>query len=275
MCCICATLWSMHELAAGRLVRQHGVWRWLGDPVVPPGLAELIESRIGALSTSVSDVVDALAVGEPIELASLTRITDPAAVEEADMRGLITLETVDAGAEVRVAALPARHRAARRRRCSAVRRPRARHHRGCRRSTTGVRHFVSSGPHSRRRAALRADPDPGRGAHRPAPLRRGIPPRPHPGSWDGDRRSNDHRPPRGNPTPPGQSAIVRASAVRPSSKGCTDHDHPAVPTRQRHTGVWSPSTRWTRSREVVRRASIVAIATRGVERVVVVARFSE
>ena len=71
--------------------------------MVPPGLVELIESRIGALPTSVSDVMDALAVGEPIELASLTRITDPAAVEEADMRGLITLETVDGGVEVRVA----------------------------------------------------------------------------------------------------------------------------------------------------------------------------
>ena len=91
------------EVAARRLVRRHGVWRWLGDPVVPPGLAGLIESRIGALSTSVSDVVDALAVGEPIELASLTRIAGPAAVEEADMRGLITLETVDAGVEVWVA----------------------------------------------------------------------------------------------------------------------------------------------------------------------------
>jgi len=91
------------EVAAGRLARQHGVWRWLGDPVVPPGLAELIESRIGALPTSVSDVVDVLAVGEPIWLTSLTRITDPAAVEEADMRGLITLETVDAGVEVWVA----------------------------------------------------------------------------------------------------------------------------------------------------------------------------
>ena len=91
------------EVADGRLVQQRGFWRWLGDPIVPPGLVELIESRIGALPTAVSDVVDALAVGEPIELASLTRITDPAAVEEADMRGLITLEPVDAGVEVRVA----------------------------------------------------------------------------------------------------------------------------------------------------------------------------
>ena len=34
MCCICATLWTMGR--PRRLVRQHGAWRWLGDPVVPP-----------------------------------------------------------------------------------------------------------------------------------------------------------------------------------------------------------------------------------------------
>src|SRR5258705_10630447 len=92
-----------HEVAEGRLVRRHRFWRWLGDRVVPPGLVELIESRIGALPTSVSDVVDVLAVGEPIELASLSRITDPAAVEEADPRGIITLEPAVSGVEVRVA----------------------------------------------------------------------------------------------------------------------------------------------------------------------------
>ena len=91
------------EVADGRLVQEHGYWRWIGDPVMPPGLVELIESRIGALPAPVSDVVDALAVGEPIELAALSRITDPAAVEEADTRGLITLEPVDGGVEVRVA----------------------------------------------------------------------------------------------------------------------------------------------------------------------------
>ena len=60
------------EVADGRLAQQHGYWRWIGDPIMPPGLVELIESRIGALPTPVSDVIDALAVGEPIELASLT-----------------------------------------------------------------------------------------------------------------------------------------------------------------------------------------------------------
>jgi len=38
------------EISAGRLVPQHGYWTWIEEPVVPPGLVELIESRFGALS---------------------------------------------------------------------------------------------------------------------------------------------------------------------------------------------------------------------------------
>lgn len=92
-----------HEVAGGRFVRQHGYWCWVGDPILPPSLAGLLESRIGNLPDSVSDVIDTLAVGEPIELAALTRITEAAAVEEADTRGLITLEPGVGGVQVRVA----------------------------------------------------------------------------------------------------------------------------------------------------------------------------
>jgi DNA-binding CsgD family transcriptional regulator len=91
------------EIAAGRLVQEHGYWRWIGDPMMPPGLVELIESRIGALPAPVGDVLDALAVAEPIELGALGRMTDPAAVEQADIRGLLTLEHVAGGVQVRVA----------------------------------------------------------------------------------------------------------------------------------------------------------------------------
>ena len=91
------------EVADGRIVQENGYWRWIGDPVMPPGLVDLIESRIGALPTPVSDVIDVLAVGEPIEFAALTRITDAAAIEEAETRGLITLEPAGSGIEVRVA----------------------------------------------------------------------------------------------------------------------------------------------------------------------------
>ncbi|WP_346348860.1 LuxR family transcriptional regulator [Rhodococcus sp. T2V] len=91
------------EVADRRIVQQHGCWRWIGDPNMPSSLVQLIESRIGALPAKVGDVIDALAVGEPIELAALNRITDPAAVEEADTRGLITLEPIGGGMGVRVA----------------------------------------------------------------------------------------------------------------------------------------------------------------------------
>ena len=91
------------EVGDGRLAEQRGCWRWTGDPVVPPSLVELIETRIGTLPAPVGDVLDALAVGEPLPLASLSRICDPPAIEDADVRGLITLDQSDGGIEVRVA----------------------------------------------------------------------------------------------------------------------------------------------------------------------------
>jgi DNA-binding CsgD family transcriptional regulator len=91
------------EVADGRLALQRGFWTWTGAPVVPSGLVEVIEARTGAVPAAVGEVIDALAVGEPIELASLCRITDAAAVEEADVQGLIKLDHVDDRIEARVA----------------------------------------------------------------------------------------------------------------------------------------------------------------------------
>src|SRR5262249_29119899 len=91
------------EVSDGRLAQQHGYWRWSGDPVVAPAVIELIESRIGALPPPIGAVIDALAVGEPIELGALATITDPAAVEEAAARGLISLDQGDCGVEARIA----------------------------------------------------------------------------------------------------------------------------------------------------------------------------
>jgi DNA-binding CsgD family transcriptional regulator len=91
------------ELASGRLARQGAIWRWIADPVLPRGLVELIEAQVGTLPDAVNDVVDVLAVGEPLELQSLLRITDAPSVEEAERRGLIALESVGGGVEARVA----------------------------------------------------------------------------------------------------------------------------------------------------------------------------
>jgi len=91
------------EISDGRLVRQQGFVRWVGDPVLPRGLVALIESRMGGLPDPVSDVVDTLAVGEPIDLGALQRITDSAAIEDADTRGLIVLDSLADGVQVRLA----------------------------------------------------------------------------------------------------------------------------------------------------------------------------
>ena len=91
------------EVAGGRLKKLHGFWQWIGDPIMPCGLVELIESRIGALPAAAGAVIDALAIGEPIKLTALEHIADPDAVEEADSRGLIILDHFDSGIEVRVA----------------------------------------------------------------------------------------------------------------------------------------------------------------------------
>jgi DNA-binding CsgD family transcriptional regulator/tetratricopeptide (TPR) repeat protein len=91
------------ELADGRIRQHKGCWRWIGEPIMPNSLIELIESRIGALPPEVGDVIDVVAVGEPISLASLRRLTDPHAVEDANTRGLITLDNADDEVVVRVA----------------------------------------------------------------------------------------------------------------------------------------------------------------------------
>ena len=66
-----------------------GVWQWSGRPLLSPGLAELVQARIGRLTDAQRDVVEMLAFGEPLGVSVLTDLTDAAAVEGAEARGLI------------------------------------------------------------------------------------------------------------------------------------------------------------------------------------------
>jgi DNA-binding CsgD family transcriptional regulator len=91
------------ELADDRIQQQNGYWQWTGDPIMPRGLVELIESRFGALSQPVGEVIDALAVGEPLEMTMLCRIAENDAIEEAHVRGLIAVDDIDDAMEVRLA----------------------------------------------------------------------------------------------------------------------------------------------------------------------------
>lgn len=91
-----------HEVTSGRLANDAGVWRWTGDPVLPPDLVGAVESRLGSLPQPVADVMDVLAVAEPMDLAVLTRISGPAAVEAAELGGLITVESIGGRTRVRM-----------------------------------------------------------------------------------------------------------------------------------------------------------------------------
>lgn len=91
------------EVEAGRLREADGVWRWCGDLQVSPGLAELVEARMGAFPRPVRDVIDVLAVSEPLDVSLLGQVTDPAAVEDAETRGLVAIEPDGREMQARVA----------------------------------------------------------------------------------------------------------------------------------------------------------------------------
>lgn len=77
------------ELEAGRLTRVDGMWSWSGQPEMSPGLVALVGTRMGELSDQLGDVVDLLALGEPLGVALLAALTSPDAVEQAEARDLV------------------------------------------------------------------------------------------------------------------------------------------------------------------------------------------
>ncbi len=83
------------ERDAGRLTVVDGEWRWTGTPLASPSLVEVVELQIGAVSDEVRDVVDIVAIAEPVDRALLATLTAPSAVEDAEERGLIQAGVAD------------------------------------------------------------------------------------------------------------------------------------------------------------------------------------
>ena len=79
------------EVQAGRLISRDGQWRWVGTMEVSPSLIDLVDLRIGSTPEPVLEVIDLVAVAEPLELAHLAALADAAAIEDAEHRGLITV----------------------------------------------------------------------------------------------------------------------------------------------------------------------------------------
>lgn len=80
------------ELSAGRFTAASGIWRWTSEPAISPELAELLEHEIGALAAGVRDVVDLVALAEPVAVQTLGALTSPADLEQAEGQGLVRID---------------------------------------------------------------------------------------------------------------------------------------------------------------------------------------
>ncbi|MCV7101583.1 helix-turn-helix transcriptional regulator [Mycobacterium palustre] len=81
------------ERAAARLVCQDGQWRWQPGSSVSPTLVELVELHVGAVPEEVRDVIDLVAVAEPLDRSCLASLVSPQSVEAAEERGLIRVSS--------------------------------------------------------------------------------------------------------------------------------------------------------------------------------------
>ena len=79
------------ELRSGRLRKVAGIWQWPETPELTPELSELVRNSMGELTETVRDVVDLLALGEPLGLDALGSLTERGAVEVAEQRGLVRI----------------------------------------------------------------------------------------------------------------------------------------------------------------------------------------
>lgn len=80
------------EHREGRMAAREGVIHWLGDTAVSGSLAELVDSHIGAVPAVVRDVVDLVAISEPVDWHCLRLVADQDAIEQAEQRELIRME---------------------------------------------------------------------------------------------------------------------------------------------------------------------------------------
>lgn len=80
------------EVSSGRLAATSGLWRWDDAPAISLELTSLLESQMGALASGVQDVLDLVALAEPVALMTLAALTSPDDLEQAEQRGLIRVD---------------------------------------------------------------------------------------------------------------------------------------------------------------------------------------
>jgi hypothetical protein len=85
-------------LATGTLTNQAGQWRLSAQPALSPALAELISEGLDGLSADELAAARLLALGEPLELDTVARITGLAPLAGLEARGLALVAPAGPGA---------------------------------------------------------------------------------------------------------------------------------------------------------------------------------
>ncbi len=76
--------------AAGRFRATAGRWWWTGPALVPAEVAGFVDRMLAGADPTVSDALDIVALGEPVDLDVAERLVGEAALLELDRRGLVT-----------------------------------------------------------------------------------------------------------------------------------------------------------------------------------------
>jgi hypothetical protein len=88
---------------SGRLVKDRGLWHLDGQLETSERLIELIRAHLDDEDSSTRGVLEAAAVGEPIDIAALQRVVDGEVTEACVHRGLLSLDQRAEGPVVRLA----------------------------------------------------------------------------------------------------------------------------------------------------------------------------
>jgi ATP/maltotriose-dependent transcriptional regulator MalT len=90
-------------LDSGSLACVAGVWRWDGTVVTSPRLIELIGTRLGRLDAEVRELLEVLALAEPVDVQLLERLMKPEILAAADRKGLLVTDEAGQRVQVRLA----------------------------------------------------------------------------------------------------------------------------------------------------------------------------
>jgi hypothetical protein len=92
----------VHELVdgaleEGTLVHEAGFWHLRGRPAAGRSPVELVEHRLAGVTDAQRETVELLALGEPLTVDELMRLSSEAAVLDVETRGLLELRGEEIG----------------------------------------------------------------------------------------------------------------------------------------------------------------------------------